>query len=94
MCLSALEKSKVVETLGACRPLWVLLFPQRVILTRFGHFVIHDSLVATPTRYSLISGVVCMLGAQAARKLEARADRKLGARAAGPHYNARRVTAF
>ena len=64
MCLSALEKSKVVETLGACRPLWVLLFPQRVILTRFGRFVIHDSLAATPTSYSLISGVACELAAR------------------------------
>ena len=60
------RKSKVVETLGACRPLWVSLFPQRVILTRFGRFVIHDSLVATPTRHSLISGVACELAARAA----------------------------
>ena len=60
------RKSKVVETLGACRPLWVSLFPQRVILTRFGRFVIHDSLVAILTRYSLTIGVACKLGARAA----------------------------
>ncbi len=62
----------------------VSLFPQRLILSRFGCFVIHDSLIATPTRHSLISGVVCTLGTRAAHKLGARAARKLGARAAGP----------
>ena len=52
--------------LCARRTLWISLFPQRVILTRFGRFVIHDSLVATPTRHSLISGVACELAARVA----------------------------
>ena len=33
--------------------------PQRLILSRFGRFVIPDSLVAIPTRYSLTIAVVC-----------------------------------
>ena len=71
-----------VMRLCACRTLWLSLFPQRLILSRFGRFVIHDSLIATPTRYSLIHGVVCTLGARTAHKLGAQANRKLGARAA------------
>ena len=74
------------RTLCACRTLWVSLFPQRLILSRFGCFVIHDSLVATPTRHSLISGVVCTLGAQAAHKL--------GARAAGPQRFTDSISGF
>src|SRR5690554_4591718 len=43
----------------ACRTLLVSLFPQRVILTRFGATSSMTPLVAIPTRYSLISDVVC-----------------------------------
>ncbi len=45
-----------------------IAFPQRVILTRFGRFVIHDSLVAIPRppRHSLISGVADKVAARAA----------------------------
>src|SRR5690606_2096421 len=43
----------------AGRILLVSLFPQRVILTRFGATPSLALLVATPTRYSLIIGVVC-----------------------------------
>src|SRR5690606_24044835 len=50
---------KKVILICACRTLLVSLLPQRVILTQFGRYVIHDSLVATLTRYSLINDAVC-----------------------------------
>src|SRR5690554_1186090 len=53
------ESFKALRIICACRTLLVSLFPQRVILTRFGAAPSLAPLVATPTRYSLIIGVVC-----------------------------------
>src|SRR5690554_754615 len=52
-------QSKAFRMICAWRTLFVSLFPQRVILTRFGAAPSVAPLVATLTRYSLINGVVC-----------------------------------
>src|SRR5690554_3621125 len=55
--------AKYLDVYVSARIVPVEIFSRRVILTRFGRCVIHDSLAATPARYSLSSDIVCRFGA-------------------------------